>query len=57
MCYISIYRERERICGGERRSREMLFLVSGGERVEEICLLVLSGGGTFDAEIYEMKHE
>ena len=35
----------------------MLFLVSGGERVEDICLVVVFGGGTFDAEIYEMKHE
>ena len=35
----------------------MLFLDSGGERVEEICLAVVFGGGTFEAEIYEMKHE
>ena len=30
---------------------------SGGVRVEEICLVVVFVGDTFDAEIYEMKHE
>ena len=37
--------------------REKCYFESVEEREEEICLVVVFGGGTFDTKIYKMKHD